>query len=88
MKQEDIISPVEQRAMYGQSIMASLTPARFRRIIDVLVEQAESGDLRAIALLLDRAIGARQSIGDLSEPQRNAWSEALETYKLRRGTGS
>lgn len=88
MKQEHVISPAEQRAVYGQSLMSSLTPDRFRRIIDALVERAESGDLRAIALLLDRAIGARQSIGDLSEPQRNAWSDALETYKLRRATGS
>lgn len=88
MKHEPAISPAKQRAEYGQGLMASLTPERFRRIIDRLVEQAEAGDLRAIALLLDRAIGIRQSIGDLGEPERSPWSEALQTYKLRRSTGS
>ena len=88
MPSERVISPAEQRAEYGQSLMASLTPERFRRIIDRLVEQAEAGDLRAISLLLDRAIGVRQSVGDLGEPQRNPWGEALESFKLRRSSGT
>lgn len=88
MSSKRVISPTEQRAEYGQSLMAVVTPERFQRIVGSLVTQAEGGDLRAIALLLDRTIGVRQSIGDLGEPDRSPWSDALESFKLRRSTGA
>lgn len=80
---DEHVSPKDRRSTYGQGFMTALTPERFARVMERLLERAEDGDLKAIQIVLDRAMGVRQSLADLSEPEQSQWAAALRSFQLR-----
>ena len=87
MNTDNEMSPREYRATYGKGFMSALTPERFAVVMEKLIERAEEGDLKAIQIVLDRAMGVRQSVADLSEPEQSKWASALRSFQMQSATG-
>ena len=62
-----------------QAIYAAISAEDMRRVIATLKEQAIAGDLKAIALLLDRVLGTAQAGIDLLEKIERLEAALLQT---------
>ena len=71
---------------FRKALFASVTAKDIREVIAQLKEQAKAGDLKAIALFLDRTLGTAQNCGlDLLERLEQAEQTIEETALLDGG---
>ena len=68
---------------FRKALFATVTAKDIRDVINQLKEQAKAGDLKAIALFLDRVLGTAQSCGiDLLERLEKAEKTIEESGEL------
>ena len=71
---------------FRRALFASVTAKDIREVVAKLKEQAKAGDLKAIALFLDRMLGTSQNCGlDLLERLEQAEQTIAESMEATEG---